>query len=107
MIAPAERSVHGPESSLHTRQMSSHDTAINAAADPISVAANTRAAVSPSAVISGSATAARSSERPTGKACAIDIGGATRPRREGAWVAGVEAREESGRSPDAGKLSRS
>ena len=52
MIAPADRSTHGPATSPHTRQMSSHDTTIIATADTSSVTAKTRPANAPSGLIS-------------------------------------------------------
>ncbi len=52
IIAPADRSTHGPAISPHTRQMSSHDTTIVETAETTSVPANTRPASFPSGLIS-------------------------------------------------------
>jgi len=52
IIAPADRSTHGPTTALHTRQMSSHDTTIITTADTISVTAKVRPASLPSGLIS-------------------------------------------------------
>src|SRR5262245_35037832 len=68
MIAPAERSVHEPVSSLQTRQMSSQDVTTIATAETIAVTANTRPAISPSELISSRPVSARA--RSTGRACA-------------------------------------
>ena len=48
IIAPADRSTHGPAITPHTRQMSSHDTTIVTTAETTSVPANTRPASFPS-----------------------------------------------------------
>ena len=66
MIAPADRSTQGPDTALQTRQMSSHDTPINATAETSSVRASTRPAKAPSGLISvRTASAPRPRRRPS------------------------------------------